>query len=138
MIVERSALDALLGSIAGQGYEVLGPTVHDGAIVYREVRSAADLPIGWGDEQDGGTYRLRRREDEAVFGYAVGPQSWKQFRTLPGCGCGELGAGRTVMALRSPRSPPMHLGTRSSACVRASCTQSRFRIRCFCQVPIPI
>ena len=83
MIVERSALDALLGSIARQGYQVLGPTVHDGAIVYREVRSAADLPIGWGDEQDGGTYRLRRREDEAVFGYAVGPQSWKQFLHPP-------------------------------------------------------
>ena len=83
MIVERSALDALLGSIARQGYQVLGPTVHDGAIVYRDVRSAADLPIGWGDEQDGGTYRLRRREDEAVFGYAVGPQSWKQFLHPP-------------------------------------------------------
>ena len=83
VIVERSALDALLGSIARQGYQVLGPTVHDGAIVYREVRSAADLPIGWGDEQDGGTYRLRRREDEAVFGYAVGPQSWKQFLHPP-------------------------------------------------------
>ena len=81
--VERSDLDALLGSIAQQGYQVLGPTVHDGAIVYREVRSAADLPIGWGDEQDGGTYRLRRREDEAVFGYAVGPQSWKQFLHPP-------------------------------------------------------
>ena len=83
MIVERAALDALLGSIARQGYQVLGPTVHDGAIVYRDVRSAADLPIGWGDEQDGGTYRLRRREDEAVFGYAVGPQSWKQFLHPP-------------------------------------------------------
>ena len=83
VIVERSALDALLGSIARQGYQVLGPTVHEGAIVYREVRSAADLPIGWGDEQDGGTYRLRRREDEAVFGYAVGPQSWKQFLHPP-------------------------------------------------------
>ena len=83
VIVERAALDALLGSIARQGYQVLGPTVHDGAIVYREVRSAADLPIGWGDEQDGGTYRLRRREDEAVFGYAVGPQSWKQFLHPP-------------------------------------------------------
>ena len=83
VIVERAALDALLGSIARQGYQVLGPTVHDGAIVYRDVRSSADLPIGWGDEQDGGTYRLRRREDEAVFGYAVGPQSWKQFLHPP-------------------------------------------------------
>ncbi len=83
VIVERSALDALLASIAGLGYQVLGPTVHEGAIVYREVRCASDLPIGWGDEQDGGTYRLRRRDDEAVFGYALGPQSWKQFLHPP-------------------------------------------------------
>ena len=83
VIIERGALDGLLAAISGYGYQVVGPTVHDGAIVYRDVRSAADLPIGWSDEQDGGRYRLRRREDEAVFGYAVGPQSWKQFLFPP-------------------------------------------------------
>ena len=83
VIIERRDLDELLAGISGQGYQVVGPTVHDGAIVYRDVRSAADLPIGWGDEQDGGRYRLRRREDEAVFGYAVGPDSWKQFLHPP-------------------------------------------------------
>jgi sulfhydrogenase subunit beta (sulfur reductase) len=81
--VERSDLDALLAAIAGQGYHVVGPTVRDGAIVYGDVSSSADLPVGWSDEQDGGSYRLRRREDEAVFGYAVGPQSWKQFLHPP-------------------------------------------------------
>jgi sulfhydrogenase subunit beta (sulfur reductase) len=81
--VERSDLDALLAAIAGQGYHVVGPTVRDGAIVYGDVSSSADLPVGWSDEQDGGRYRLRRREDEAVFGYAVGPQSWKQFLHPP-------------------------------------------------------
>ena len=83
VMIERGDLDALLAAISGQGYRLVGPTVHDGAIVYRDMRSAADLPIGWGDEQDGGRYRLRRREDEAVFGYAVGPQSWKQFLHPP-------------------------------------------------------
>ena len=82
-IIERRDLDGLLAAICDQGYQLVGPTVHDGAIVYRDVRSAADLPVGWGDEQDGGRYRLRRREDEAVFGYAVGPQSWKQFLHPP-------------------------------------------------------
>ena len=38
------------------------------------------MPIGWTDEQDGGYYRLRRRNDEALFGYAVGPHSWKQYQ----------------------------------------------------------
>ncbi len=36
--------------------------------------------MGWTDEQDGGHYRLRRRDDEALFGYAVGPHSWKQYQ----------------------------------------------------------
>ena len=83
VVIDRGVLDDLLAGISGQGYQVVGPTVHDGAIVYRDVRSAADLPVGWGDEQDGGRYRLRRREDEAVFGYAVGPHSWKQFLHPP-------------------------------------------------------
>ena len=38
---------------------------------------------GWTDEQDGGHYRLARRDDEALFGYAVGPHSWKKFLHPP-------------------------------------------------------
>ena len=42
-----------------------------------------DLPRGWTDEQDGGHYRLKRRDDDALFGYAVGPHSWKKFLHPP-------------------------------------------------------
>ena len=66
-----------------RGYTIVGPTVRDQAIVYDELRSSADLPIGWTDEQDGGHYRLRRRDDEALFGYAVGPHSWKRYQLPP-------------------------------------------------------
>jgi len=41
------------------------------------------LPQGWTDEQQGGTYRLVHRGDETVFGYAVGPHSWKKFLHPP-------------------------------------------------------
>jgi sulfhydrogenase subunit beta (sulfur reductase) len=82
-VIEPAALEALLGALRGRGYRVLGPTVGDGAIVYEELESAADLPIGWTDSQDGGHYRLERRDDEARFGYAVGPHSWKQFLLPP-------------------------------------------------------
>lgn len=61
----------------------MGPTVRDGAIVYEELTTVSELPIGWTDEQDGGTYRLKRREDQALFGYAVGPHSWKKFLFPP-------------------------------------------------------
>ncbi|HEX6508808.1 MAG TPA: 4Fe-4S dicluster domain-containing protein, partial [Chloroflexota bacterium] len=59
------------------------PTVRDRAIVYDRVQSVDDLPAGWTDQQDGGTYRLSRRDDEALFGYAVGPQSWKKYLFPP-------------------------------------------------------
>jgi sulfhydrogenase subunit beta (sulfur reductase) len=79
-VIERDDFDALLGALARRSYTIVGPTVRDRAIVYDEISSAGDLPIGWTDEQDGGHYRLRRRDDEALFGYAVGPHSWKQYQ----------------------------------------------------------
>jgi sulfhydrogenase subunit beta (sulfur reductase) len=82
-ILDRSRLDLLFETLAKRGYRVLGPTVRDGAIVYDDVASSADLPVGWKDEQDGGRYRLVRRDDQAVFGYAVGPHSWKRFLHPP-------------------------------------------------------
>jgi len=76
----RADFDALLSALVRRGYTVVGPTVRDGAIVYDEIGCAVDLPVGWTDEQDGGRYRLVRRGDEALFGYAVGPQSWKKYQ----------------------------------------------------------
>jgi ferredoxin len=79
VVLELSGIDVLFGAIRQRGYRVLGPTIRDGAIVYDDIESTADLPVGWSDEQDGGKYRLRRRHDGALFGYAVGPHSWKRF-----------------------------------------------------------
>jgi sulfhydrogenase subunit beta (sulfur reductase) len=83
MAVERADFGHLFTALHRRGYQVLGPTVRTGAIVFDELESDADLPIGWTDEQDGGHYRLLRRDDAALFGYAVGPQSWKQFLHPP-------------------------------------------------------
>src|SRR5450631_1573745 len=82
-VIERDDFDALLGALARRSYTIVGPTVRDRAIVYDEIGSSADLPIGWTDEQDGGHYRLRRRDDEARFGYNVGPHSWKTYQLPP-------------------------------------------------------
>jgi ferredoxin len=82
-VIEPDALDQLVGVLRRRGYRVLGPTVRDGAIVYAELEDGRELPVGWTDRQDGGTYRLERRGDEARFGFAVGPHSWKQFLFPP-------------------------------------------------------
>ncbi len=78
-ILQANQLGKLIEVISRKGYQIFGPTVRVGAIVYDRMESAEELPAGWTDEQEPGRYRLKRREDQAVFGYAVGPQSWKKY-----------------------------------------------------------
>lgn len=82
-LLDVSGLDALVRLLRDRGHQVLGPTVRDGAIVPDEIEGVSDLPIGRTDEQDAGRYRLRRRDDDACFGYAAGPASWKAFLHAP-------------------------------------------------------
>ena len=82
-VLERENVQQLLDVLAADGYRIVGPTIHEGAIVCDDVRSTADLPVGWTDEQEAGTYRLEHRGDEALFGFVVGPHSWKKFLYPP-------------------------------------------------------
>lgn len=83
VVVERQDFQKLFDALRQRGYQTVGPTVREGAIVYDQIASVEDLPIGWTDEQDGGTYRLKKRDDQALFGYVVGPHSWKKFLHPP-------------------------------------------------------
>ncbi len=83
VLLDVEGLGQLIRVLRERGLQVIGPTVVDRAVVYDEIDSAGDLPVGWTDEQDGGHYRLHRREDEARFGYVVGPHSWKRFLFPP-------------------------------------------------------
>ncbi len=82
-VITRAGLDRLFAALARRGFKVIGPTVRDQAILYEEISSTADLPEGWTDEQEGGTYRLARRDDGALFGFNVGPNSWKSHLFPP-------------------------------------------------------
>ena len=73
----------ILSAIQSAGYALFGPTVQNEVIIYDEIHSAQDLPIGWMDEQDPGQYRLKRRADNAYFGYNLGPHSWKKYLFPP-------------------------------------------------------
>lgn len=77
--IDVSAFDDLLSAIKAKGYALLGPTIRDRVVVYDQISGSKDLPIGWSDRQEGGTYRLNKRKDQAFFGYSVGPQTWKKF-----------------------------------------------------------
>ncbi len=116
--LQRDRLDELFAALRGRGYTVLGPTVRDQAIVYDEIEGCADLPIGWTDEQEAGHYRLRRREDEALFGYNVGPHSWKRYQLPPEVRLWRAGRGpdgALSELTEAPREAPRYafLGARS-------------------------
>ena len=81
--LDVDGLQSLIGELTSRGYEVYGPQVRDGVIAHDLLRSVEDLPLGWTDEQEGGRYRLVPRTDAARFGYAVGPQSWKELLHPP-------------------------------------------------------
>jgi ferredoxin len=75
----KADFQKLLDQLVALGYEVVGPTVDQGAIIYDRIRTPEDLPQGWTDEQEAGRYRLVRRDDDAWFGFVVGPHSWKKY-----------------------------------------------------------
>jgi sulfhydrogenase subunit beta (sulfur reductase) len=83
VILEHDQLQKLLEAIVSRGYSLKGPTIRENAIIYDDIASVSDLPAGWTDEQDGGTYRLKRSESKAVFAFTCGPHSWKQFLHPP-------------------------------------------------------
>jgi hypothetical protein len=80
VVLEREHFQRLLDVLRDKGYQVVGPTVRDNAIVYETLTAVSDLPIGYTDEQDGGRYRLKKRADGALFGYAVETISYHGLR----------------------------------------------------------
>ena len=79
----RRDLQHLIDVLVEAGHRVVGPQVADGAIVLRDLAHADDLPHGWLDEQDGGSYRLRHDPGAGPFDHVVGPHSLKNFLFPP-------------------------------------------------------
>jgi ferredoxin len=76
-------LGQLLDALRADGFDLVGPNVRDGAIVYAPISGLSDLPAGWTAVADAGSYRLARRGDGALFGHSVGPSSFKELFFAP-------------------------------------------------------
>ena len=136
-LITLDGLQALVDALLAEGYTVIGPTARSGAIVNAPIRSIDELPRGWGDEQDAAHYRLRRRDDEALFGFAAGAQSakpvffptdellWRGRRTADGQ---RLEVRRTRRPTR--RTPRPGRPTPSSVSVPATSARSGSTTRC--------
>jgi len=76
-------LARLFDALRADGRTIIGPTIHDEAIVLDEIDAVEALPAGWGAEAGPGRYRLVRRDDPRRFDHAVGPMSWKRWTFPP-------------------------------------------------------
>ncbi|MEW6278270.1 MAG: 4Fe-4S dicluster domain-containing protein [Candidatus Eremiobacterota bacterium] len=83
MIILRDDLIGLLQELERRGYQLVGPTLREGAIVYDRMTGRDPLPEGWVDEQAAGSYRLRKADRPALFDYTLGPASAKRFLHPP-------------------------------------------------------
>jgi ferredoxin len=81
--LDRDGLDRLLGLLVERGYELIGPTVRDGAIVLDRIDGVGDLPRGVREVQGPGSYRLVHTGDDRLFEWAHGPDSGKRYLFPP-------------------------------------------------------
>ncbi len=125
--IKKDQLGVLIRLLRDEGYNVVGPTVRDGAIIYDEIEQVDDLPRGWTQKADAGRYRLVRRNDDNLFGYVVGPHSWKKYLfparirmfTLKRDNCEEGGNGDFTLEADDPK-PPRYAFLGARACELAA------------------
>lgn len=83
LCIERPQLQVVIDELREQGFRTIGPRVRDEAIVYDELESVEQLPVGKVEEQDGGTYRLHNSKNDQWFEFTSGPDSLKKFLFPP-------------------------------------------------------
>jgi len=81
--IDKPALQSIVDKLKESGYRVIGPTVSQAAVVYSDLDSVQQLPIGYVDDQEAGRYRLVKNGRECYFAYVVGPHSLKNYLFPP-------------------------------------------------------
>jgi hypothetical protein len=100
-VLERRDFDSVFQSLHATGYKVIDPGIVDDAVVYTSLNSANELPAGWTDEQNGGTYGLKRRDDEALFGYSAALPIMEEISFYSGALPLEIASNRERLAVFS-------------------------------------
>jgi ferredoxin len=72
-------LAQLLRVLTDRGYQIIGPSLKQNAIVYQPIAGISELPTGWEDEEEAGTYRMRETNQPRLFGYTTAANSFKKY-----------------------------------------------------------
>lgn len=83
LFLPRSDFDSLYQALLDEGYQVIGPQDKDGAIVFDEMASFAQLPWGKREQVEPGRYELITTDEERCFSWNTGPQSLKPWLFKP-------------------------------------------------------
>jgi len=81
--LKKSDFPRLITALQENGYEVIGPQVDSGAIVYKPLSDVSQLPEGYSDDQKAGHYRLKKNKSNRWFAWANAAQSIKPFAFVP-------------------------------------------------------
>jgi len=114
--IDKPDLQCLIDRLVELGYRVVGPRLVESAIVLDNIASIEDLPIGFTEEQEAGTYRVVKNGNGSYFDCVVGPHSLKDFvfpsqSTLLEC---RYEGGRLVIEMsEEPVVPLAVIGARS-------------------------
>ncbi len=79
----RDDFSHLLRALHKAGFQVIGPQVRDGTIVFDTLNNIEQLPQGVHDQQTPGSYRLETSDSPRYFAWANGPQAIKPLVFTP-------------------------------------------------------
>ncbi|MEZ5453169.1 MAG: 4Fe-4S dicluster domain-containing protein [Thiothrix sp.] len=79
----RADFPAMLETLAAAGFACIGPQVRQGSIVFDPLHEVAQLPQGWQDEQQPGSYRLHQTGSPYWFDWANGASAIKPHTFAP-------------------------------------------------------
>ncbi len=82
-LLMRDNFSQLLQQLKASGYHTLGPVVSQGTVQWKEISRPEDLPIGWKDRQEPGSYRLEPEPGPRFFNIVHGPESLKPLTFAP-------------------------------------------------------
>ena len=82
-LLPHAVFDQLIHTLKQKKYRVLGPMIKEGAVMYEEISTSKDLPIGWKDHQTPGQYRLTKTSSQRFFDIVHGPESLKRQTFAP-------------------------------------------------------
>lgn len=79
VLLAKPAFQHVLDNLSQSGFQLIGPTVRDGALILAPIRKIAELPVGWALEQKPGSSRIVQNHSSDYFSCTVGAHSWKPY-----------------------------------------------------------